>query len=489
MLGSVAITKGKVEAFDFRFSQGTLSHFDMLDSATAPPGRYVWEVARRTLALAPGADAVVISNPLVAVRGNRLLPMLQGGGTLKCPSVVTDERTFPVAYVLPRSLFDQGLGRFLCLLSAAHAAADAQLLSVLTGQVVPRRKGPLKSVLPLPKITGQGYILDDNLEAWLAQCTEAVRLIRARPGDWRTLPFAAHHPNHAGDVLFFSLASRLVPKGALAFERQVVCRDYLDIFHDCGNRLDPIALDMPPVSRNGDMSDGRYFINSLARLDPAVRAGTFQVYCRFSKSYTRMPFNLVDQARFALGDPVARFEDTLYRRAPVVSSRCARPAQPLRVLMQLTGGWPLKTYPDQQRRVLTRALLELGCQVTVLEAPEGDTAGAQVAKGGSTERLSALIADHHVVVSVDSFPLHFASQVLGHPTVAVFGPTFPGHSDAARRPGYRLPVPLLPCGPCGGYKVCPLTQAPECGNFPHPADLVAAIMDLALEAYGLAAVA
>ncbi|MEA1651972.1 hypothetical protein UAJ10_23535 [Nitrospirillum sp. BR 11164] len=488
MLGGVAITQGqfgagRMEAFDFRFSLGPLSPGDLLDSATSPPGRTVWEVARRTLARVRGADAVVVSNPLLATRGARLADLLRGGEPLRCPCVLTDAETFPVAYVLPRALFDQGLGRFLCLLSANRAATDAQLLSQLTGQIVPRRQTPLKPLAPLPKITAQGYILGDNLAAWRAQCADAVRLIRTR-ADWRGLPFAAHHPGHAGDVLFFSLASRLVPAGHLIFQRQVVCRDYLDIFHDCGNRLDPIVLDIPPVSRTGEVSDGRYYLDSLAHIDPAVRAGTFMVYCRFSKSYSRAPFNLVDQARFALGDPVATLDDTLYRRAPVTVRRCARPPAPLRVLMQLSGGWPLKAYPARHARVLVRALAHLGCAVTVLDAPDLAADGATPATAGSTDRLAALIRDHHVVLSVDSFPLHFASQVLGHPTVAVFGPTFPGNSDAPRRAGYRLPPPALPCAPCGGYKACPLDGGPDCHNHPQPADLVAAILDVAAEAYG-----
>ncbi|MEA1673851.1 hypothetical protein [Nitrospirillum sp. BR 11163] len=483
MLGGVAISQGRMEAFDFRFSMGSLSPGELLDSATSPPGRYVWEVARRTLARVPQADAVVVSNPLLASRGARLADLLRGGDTLRCPAVLTDAETFPVAYVLPRALFDQGLGRFLCLLSANRAATDAQLLSQLTGQIVPRRQTPLKPLAPLPKITAQGYILGDNLAAWQAQCADAVRLMRAR-ADWRRLPFAAHHPGHAGDVLFFSLASRLVPAGRLAFQRQVVCRDYLDIFRDCGNRLEPIVLDMPPVSRTGEVSDGRYYLDSLAHINPEVRAGTFMVYCRFSKSYSRAPFNLVDQARFALGDPVATMADTLYRRAPMAHSRCARPLEPLRVLMQLSGGWPLKAYPGSQAQVLVRALVRLGCAVTVLDAPGLAADGATPASAGSTGRLAALILDHHVMVSVDSFPLHFASQILGHPTVAVFGPTFPGNSDAPRRTGYRLPTPALPCAPCGGYRACPLDKGPDCRNHPAPADLVAAILAVAAEAYG-----
>ncbi|WP_148293907.1 glycosyltransferase family 9 protein [Azospirillum sp. B4] len=494
MLSSLAMTADGVESFDFRFSTGALTPNDILDSATSPPGRYVWEVARRTLAACPTADAVVVSNPILPIRGSRLAKLVLGGGgtggPLPCPAVVTDEGTFPIAYVLPRRLFEEGLGRFLCLLSVSRSAADAQLLSHLTGGgFVPRRTSALRAVGSLPDNTPQGYVLGDNMEAWLVQCVNAVTLMRSR-GDWRGLPFAAHHPGHAGDVLFFSLASRLVPADQLAFDAQVVCRAYLDIFQDCGNRLEPIVLDIPPAPRNTDVGDGRYFIDSLAHLPPGVAEGTFIVFCRYSKAYAKSPFNLIDHARFSLGDPVATVGDTLYQRGPLLNQprHRAGPAlsrgAALRVLMQLTGGWDLKTYPAKDRRVLIRALVDLGCEVTVIDLPDAAADGATVATAGSTRALKALLAEHHVFISVDSFPLHFASQILGHPTVAIFGCTAPGNSDAPRRPGYRLPAPALPCGPCGCLDYCPLLMIRECTNQPRPAQLVAAVMEVAQEAYG-----
>ncbi|TWB27549.1 glycosyltransferase family 9 protein [Nitrospirillum bahiense] len=486
MLSSLAITAGGVESFDFRFSTGVLTPNDILDSATTPPGRYVWEVARRTLAACPAADAVVVGNPILPIRASRLAKLVLAGGLLPAPAVVTDEGTFPIAYILPRRLLDEGLGRFLCLLSVSRSAADAQLLSRLTGGgFVPRRPTTLRAIGSLPESTPQGFILGDNLEAWLVQCVNAVKLMRTRH-DWRDLPFAAHHPGHAGDVLFFSLASRLVPDEHLAFQSQVVCRAYLDIFQDCGNRLAPIVLDIPPAPRNTDVGDSRYFIDSLAHLPPGTDETTFIVFSRYSKAYAKSPFNLIDHARFSLGDPVATFADTLYVRAPTVQHRPAPlpPGGPVRVLMQLTGGWDLKTYPDRDRRVLIRALVDLGCVVTVIDLPDAAADGATVVTAGSTSALKALLADHHVFLSVDSFPLHFASQILGHPTVAIFGCTAPGNSDAPRRPGYRLPAPALPCGPCGCLDYCPLLMTRDCANQPHPAQLVAAILEVAAEVYG-----
>lgn len=485
MFGSLAITGGRVDAFDFHLSSGEFSANAIFDSAMSPPGRYVLEVARRTVLAMPACDAVVVGNPIVPMTGAELADLALAGGTLPVPAVICDAARFPIAYALPRALFDNGRDRFLNLLSATKRMVDSRLLAYLTGQEVARLNTGFGAVVPLPEISPQGFIFRDNPKAWVAQCSNAVALMERR-ADWDRLPLAAHHPGFAGDVLFFSMASRLNTR--LDFGAQVVCGTYLDIFTECGNRLDPIVLDTPPPDRDGRVSDAAYFIDSLRRLPQSVHDGHFLVFSRASKLYALSPFNLIDQARFALGESLASFEDTLYFRAPPVSSRCHRPLAPLRVLLQLNGGWPLKTYPEDDRRVLVRTLRALGCEVTVLDMDDSLRDGAQVERAGSIQRLRALLDDHHVFASVDSFPLHYASQIVGHPTVALFGVTAPSNSDAPRGRGYRLPPPLLPCGGCGGYRHCPLTGQEYCGNYPGPDAVIAALFELAAEIYGTEAV-
>lgn len=482
MFGSLAITGGQVDAFDFHLSKGELSANAIFDSGTSPPGRYVLEVGRRTVQAAPRCDAVVVSNPILPLTGAFLADLVLAGGSLPVPAVICDEERFPIAYALPRALFENGRDRFLNLLSVTRRMIDSRLLTHLTGQSVARVNTALKAIAPLPSNSPQGFIFRENPIAWATQCVDAVALMERRP-NWDRLPLAAHHPNHAGDVMFFSLASRMNTR--LDYGAQVVCAAYLDIFLECGNRLDPIVLDMPPVSRDGLVSDAAYFLDSLPHLSLAARDNHFMVYTRFSKSYPQTPFNLIDHARFTLGESIASFEETLYGRAPLVANRCQRPATPVRVLLQLSGGWPLKTYPEQDRRVLVRALRALGCEVTVLDMEDAARDGAHVERAGSTDRLRALLDDHHVFVCVDSFPLHYASQIVGHPTVAVFGVTAPSNSDAPRGAGYRLPLPLMPCGGCGSYRLCPLTGDDYCGNYPRPDAIVASVFELAAEIYGV----
>lgn len=484
MFGSLAITNGQLDAFDFRLSSGALTPNQIFDSATSPPGRYVLEVARRTLAAAPAAEAVVVSNPILPMTGRYLADLVLGCGGLPVPAVFCDEDRFPIAYALPRDMFERGLGRFLNLLSVNKRTIDAALLSQLTGVQVAKPRTKLKAIGRLPSHSPQGFIFRENPDAWAAQCVNALSIMTAR-ADWATLPFAAHHPNHAGDVMFFSLASRINQN--LDYEKQVICAPYLDIARDCGNKLEPIVLNTPPVSRDGQVSDARYFMDSLPSLGEKVLSETFIVYARFSKSYPRTPFNLIDHARFCLGDSIARFEDTLYARAPVVTHLCPRPVKPLRVLLQLNGGWPLKTYSAEDRKVLVRALRAMGCLVTVVDLAEAAEDGAEVVSAGTTESLTELVRDHHVFVSVDSFPLHYASQVMGHPCLALFGPTSPNNSDAPRGKGYRVILPQMPCNGCGSYQVCPLTGHLYCANYARPVEIIAAILELSAEMYGVSA--
>lgn len=484
MFGSLAITGGQVDAFDFHLSKGTFSANAILDSAMSPPGRYVLEVGRRTVRARPDCDAVVISNPILPMTGAVLADLVLTGGNLPVPAVICDEADFPIAYALPRALFENGRDRFLNLLSATKRMVDSRLLAHLTGQTVTRPNTALESVM-LPNSTvmnsPQGFIFNENPKVWGVQCANAVALMERRP-DWEKLPLAAHHPGFAGDVLFFSMASQMSP--CLDFGAQVICSAYQDIFEECGNRLDPIVLDMLPAHRDGRVSDADYFIDSLPRLPQAVHDNHFLVFSRASKYYALTPFSLFDHARFALGESLTSFEETWYFRAPPVSSRCLRPVSPLRVLLQLNGGWPLKTYPKADRRVLVRALRALGCEVTVLDLEDVARDGARVEQAGSTQRLRALLDDHHVFVSVDSFPLHYASQIVGHPTVALFGVTAPSNSDAPRGRGYRLPQPMLPCGGCGTYRHCPLTGQEYCSNYPSPDAIVASVFEVAAEMYG-----
>lgn len=483
MFGSLAITDGRIDSFDFRLSSGELSANAIFDSATCPPGRYVLEVARRTLAAVPNCNTLVIGNPILPMTGSTLADLVLTKGSLPVPCVVTDQERFPVAYVIPRSVFDDGLGKFLNLLSVTSRLADAVLLEHLTGQEVASRQSSLKAVEPLPLTSPQGFVFHQNSDAWLLQCSNAVALMSSRT-DWRRLPLAMHMPFHAGDVAFFCLASRLNRHND--YDRHIVCRDYKDVFRDCGSTLEPIFLDQPPAPHTGAVGGPRYFIQSLPVLGEAVQRENFIVYGRPSKSYNLTPFNLIDHARFALGEALTAFEDTLYAKPPLATNRCPRPVAPLRVLMQLNGGWQLKVYPSDDRAVLIRALRVLGCEVTVIDMKEAAIDGAQVVKAGSTGRLAALLNDHHVFVSVDTFPLHFASHVVGHPTVALFGSTAPNNSDAPRRPGYRLPMPFMPCAPCGKLDYCVLTKSGGCSNYPRPNQIIAAIFELADEIYGTA---
>jgi hypothetical protein len=483
MFAGLTLNGSAATPFDFATSKGRLGFFDIFDSAHAPPGRTVLEIVRRLFQRDPSAAAVVVSNPLLPVKSVDLLKWCGDG--CPCPGVIVDQGGVPLAYVLPRQIVDEGLEKFLILLSSGNEQLDARLLGHLAGQEALTMTVEVPALRNLPWITSRGFFSHaDKFAAWSEQCTAALRLIATNPG-WRDLPFAAYHPYHAGDVLFFGLASRLTETNL--YRRQVICKVYADIWADCGATMEMLPLDVPPPPqpRPADYqhTEGGLFFRDVRLLDQEVRDSNFITYARGSRDYNHSPFHLIDQARFALGQSISRAEDTFYARPPQVTHRCAMPRQPLRVLLCLQGGWALKYYPAADRRALIRGLIEAGCEVSVLDLPEAAAEGATVVSGGSTARLRGWLNLHHVFVGVDSFPHHFSRLVVGHPTVALFGSTWPGNSDAVAGYGYRTTGRGLPCAPCGEPDTCSTFGGSDCQNYAKPQDIVAAVLGLGDEVY------
>jgi ADP-heptose:LPS heptosyltransferase len=198
---------------------------------------------------------------------------------------------------------------------------------------------------------------------------------------------------------------------------------------------------------------------------------------------------LVDHARFALGDSLSRFEETVHARPTVPDHRSDRPVAPLRVLFHLNGGWKLKTYPAQHMRTIIAVLRGLGVEATVIDRPDLKDAGAQSVISEDSATLRRLVEEHHLFVGVDSFPHHFARLVMGWPTLGLFGNTKPCNSDALYGVSYRSSDQSLSCNRCGAYDTCPALGRQDCINYAPPERVVADILDLAGAIYGYSPVA
>ena len=469
---------GQFRASDFRFSQGALRNDEIFDSALAVPGRYVGEIGKRVLNRSPDADWLVIGNPLLPLRSGLI------SGFMTHPperaEVVADEAGFPLFYVLPPAAVSQG-ERFLLLLSAQDAELDAELLEAVLGEPVARRHLPFGPIGAQPTRGPNGWLNGDRrVDALKEQARHALKIMRRR-ADWREVPFAVYYPMHAGDVLFMAIASTLVERSP--FSRQIVCSAYADIPGACGSKLETIRLKLPWISRDGLVSEADYFYCALARLGP-VADDHFIVFSRILRLYSQTPFHLIDHARFALGDPIADFAQTLHGRDNPAHARCARPATPLRVLFHLNGGWKLKTYPLDYMRAVIATLRRLEIEVSVIDRPDLAADGAVSLVSEDTATLKRLVEEHHLFVGVDSFPHHFARVRLGWPTIGLFGNTKPTNSDAAYGGDYQTSEMYLACNRCGAYDGCLAFGGSVCANYAPPDRVVGDILAMAARVYG-----
>jgi len=477
MLAGLTYASARSDLHDFRFSHGAFRDDEIFESATATPGRYLLEIGRRLAARAPSSDFIAIANPLLPLRAAQLAGWLQDRAP--APLIFADAGGMPILYVLPRRLFEENCRLLLCL-STLEADLDARLLEAAAGTTFAVQRTGLANLDAFPASSGNGWLNPDRrLRALTRQAKDALTLIEGDP-DWRGRPFALFHPYHAGDALFVAMASKKA--SPLLYEKQIVCSAFKDVVEAVEPKIAPVELTLPPMARDGSVSKYRYFVTALDHLGEDFRRSHFTVFGRLLRMHHFTPFHLHDHARFTLGDPMDRQENTLYWQKPEPLRLAA--AGPMRILFHLNGGWALKTYPEKETRALFQALKAFGFDLTVIDRPDLESAGARSVVADNAKSLAAEIEAHHLFVGVDSFPLHFAALVHRRPTVALFGSTRPINHDAPTSPGYEAMVGYLPCNTCLAKSGCPITGRDECVNYPPAAKVAATIAAMAAQTYG-----
>lgn len=144
----------------------------------------------------------------------------------------------------------------------------------------------------------------------------------------------------------------------------------------------------------------------------------------------------------------------------------ALPRQPLVVLAPFTR-WPSKHWPMEHWAQLLPLLLELNLSVVLLGAAS-DTPRAAAILGehaGSPQVLNltgqtdwpdlyALFQRAHLLIGLDSAPLHIADAVGGPKIIGLYGPTAPGRTGPVGKQ-HTLLTAQLECQPCF-ERDCPL---------------------------------
>ncbi|MFA7670539.1 MAG: hypothetical protein WCX93_14445 [Burkholderiaceae bacterium] len=461
-------------------------------SFVALPGRYLADLFLHGR-LAAGRRPLVILNPAYDLPPDALFAVAAAmqdaaihNGASALVRVLADLDGHVIAYVLNTTdAFPETACFDLRFLSCFDAHLDAALLQAagVSAEVGRVRMPPgFSPTLAMPRLQG--------IEA-MALHVARRRLAMHAAGSRRLLAVATHH---AGDIF---LAMRVLAACDTGVDGVVVHRMYADIVREVCPQLPCIVVDGPLPSRGDAVAMAHPLNDELLYLEtyvlPALPADASILLLRAQRDYVPADTTLSAQVAFAVGSAadVARFPagrvlltqpetpqpagkgvnggDTgAATQTPPDAATLRVPGK--RVLLHFDGGWPLKVYPAAQQRELVDLLLARGFQVSVLGAEVRPDVPAHAFAG--LESFNVLLGEHDVLVGMDSFPCHYASQQRSMPVLCLFASTRVWNL-AHDAPEYLAASLGLACSPCGSRVSCPRFGGTECRNFISPAAVVA----------------
>lgn len=465
------------------------SFYRLPDSAFSSPGRYVQEIFLRVVESAsPGLQGgcflfnpyftLTYSNVLIAIATLRKLDFHS-----LLPAILVDCEGIPLGYFLPGD-FNTKDSRYLGFLSTTDASVDAELLKLICFSDVELHT---LSHLRLVKTARNGFDGHGlpHVYRWITQ--QAIRLLATniQPSKSATraarlnIPVTAFMPHHAGDVLFFCLASNHTNADC---HRIAVNRAYLDIVRTIAPHLTPVVLDTQPLNRGSAFAAGKATRDDdfFHMVMDTLPTDSFYIYCRPSRNYNVTEFHLLDHFGFALGySPRTKSKLLFFDRPPPTQSKSISPIRKTyRVLLHFDGGWPLKVYPMNKQSELIALLLARGHEITVLASPGYSHSGVKAVTFSSLQGFIDLSREHDVLIGMDSFPSHYCAHVLGLPTICLFANTKPVNSNAILSTRYTFMENALSCRPCYAIAQCPVYGGMACRNFSEPASVVAQLANL-----------
>lgn len=460
----------------FAISANDLSFYKIFHSAFSTPARYIQEIFLRLSALESNnqPSCKFIFNPLfdygelgmlLVLSALREAPIYNG------ISIYTDSKGSPVGYLLPARLNKED-AFYLNLLSTIDGEIDLTLCNLLFQDEV--------RCVAIPRFNfnraqHNGFIYQENLQIYRWVAENAIALLKAnRVRD--TLPFTAVMPHHAGDVLFFGLAFNQVHS---PISRIVVNQAYSQIVEDNTDGLSVLPLKLDLINRSEEFRQGK--VTSEGAYFESIRAilpgDSFYLYYRPSRDYNISTFHLIDHFAFAMGRHFYSDSDLLIRNKPIPP--IFYPKQSVsgtkKVLLHFDGGWPLKVYPKHLQDRLIKLLLDCGYKITILADSDCYHPDCKVIYFQGYTHFKTLLREHNLLVGMDSFPSHYATHVLGLPTICLFASTRPENSNSVLAANYTYLEKGLSCRPCYGIARCPLYGGTDCYNFVSPETVVSAV--------------
>lgn len=480
--------------YNFAITNNELSILKIFNSAFSTPARYIWEIYRRlSLMSNPNSDdSFFIFNPLYEIYPNHINIILSEIDKIYGSDhaiVFSDRIGRPIGYYFPKS-FMPSEERYLTLLSTVDSRKDKELLSMFF--LCPTEDIAIISISLYASKHNDFYYDADyhNVLKWTTD--SAIETLSKRLGiasndiggiapqkknEIRRLrdsiPFAAIMPYHAGDVLFFGIAKKYIDTH---ITRVVVGRIYVDILIDMSSDLTPIPLDSQPPSRYAkNITETEYFYEIVNK----ISQDSFYYYCRTLRKYSLSKFYLIDQFAFALGASFVS-EGELISKSKPQPKQYKPPSDigPFRILLHFGGGWPLKVYPVELQNRLINLLSERGYHLTILSDSGMKRDEFNCVKFENVYQLRNLLESSHILIGMDSFPCHFAANILGLPAICLFANTRPVHADAQLSRTHIFLENELKCSPCAGVDRCPLNNKRECENFVSPEKVFSSVMEM-----------
>lgn len=445
----------------------------------ALPGRYLSDLIALSFDEAWNGPRAVL-NPVLEHSSDTLSAVLAEAADMDFGSgagdtgwvIFQDYRQRILAYAMPAAWrpAPQMLHE-LRYLSGHDAVLDAELLGALgiSCKVRTLRLPPG----PMPEKSYTPALLTFSGMENLALASTRARRDMLRAGRRETLAIVTHH---AGDVL---LTVKVLEACGQGIDGIVVHRAYGDVARSVGGKLPIIEVDGPLPAR-GDASSPAHPLNEEILyfehvVAPALPAATSFVFLRPSRGYIDADYTLAAQLAYTVGQrgDEAGYPTGLNLIAPDADMiRAGKPQLPRvqgrRVLLHFDGGWPLKVYPPEWQRELVDALLQAGFTPSVLGP---GISGIPSHRFTNLAALDALLGEHDLLIGMDSFPCHYASQALSLPTICLYASTRM-ENLAHAAPDYLAAEQGLACSPCGSRSLCPRFGGAACRNFLPPATVV-----------------
>lgn len=280
-------------------------------------------------------------------------------------------------------------------------------------------------------------------------------------------------PYHAGDVLFCSLAIKDT-KSQIQIIAVNACYEEIAKKVLAPSQIMSLAGD-PPKRGDNQYGDACKHLNDEVlyfyyEIYPKLAPTTAFYYMRNWRYYDDSDFHYIDQCRYAA---------VIEKRPLVHQSQNEAAEESLTneksVLLHFDAGWDLKIYPKTYQEELVRKLKEENFFVTILTNKEPVLGSDAVVQFENLNQLERLAKKHSLFVGMDSFPAHYATHCLQHPTITLFSSTKRCNSDQASSHRYKSLEQGLGCNPCRRSDQCPLTKLNSCSNFSRPEVVLAEI--------------